>query len=244
VSRVFRLERPETRRLRQPLAASISIALDRSADTVIMSNRVEAGRRGPALVHFALLALMMAAPVSVRGQVTALTLPQNLSELVSQSQLVVQGWVRQVIVASHPTLRNLMTVVVTVQVEDTFKGSAPATYTFRQAVIDRRDLQNKLDYSAGEHVVLFLIKPSTYGLSSPAGLDQGRFRISQNKRGKLVAVNRVGNIGLFRAMPAEIQQDSSLKSATRNLLSKANPGPMDLQQLKTIVRAIASQEAR
>jgi hypothetical protein len=136
-----------------------------------------------------------------------------------------------------------MTVVVTIQVEDMFKGSAPATYAFRQAVIDRRDLQNKLDYRIGEHVVLFLIRPNTYGLSSPAGLDQGRFRILQSPQGNLVAVNRMGNVGLFRALPGDVQQDSSLKPRTKNLLAKANPGPVDLQQLKTIVQVISKRGA-
>lgn len=209
-----------------------------------MFYRVEAVRKVRAFAYLLLVASLIQSPRLLSGQATALTLPQNLSELVGQSQLVVQGWVRQVAVAPHPTLRNLMTLVVTVQVEDTFKGSAPANYTFRQAVIDRRDLESKLDYRPGEHVVLFLIKPSTYGLSSPAGLEQGRFRISTTKQGKLVAINRVGNAGLFRGIPEEVQQDSSLKPSTRSLLSKPNPGPIDLQQLKTIVQKIASKGAQ
>jgi hypothetical protein len=205
-----------------------------------MSYRVEAGREVRALVFVGFLTLLLASPASVFGQANALTIPQNLSDLVGQSHLVVQGWVHQVTVSPHPTLRNLMTVVVTVQVEDTFKGTASPTYTFRQAVIDRKDLQNKLDYRVGEHVVLFLIRPNAYGLSSPAGLAQGRFRILQSPQGNLVAVNKVGNIGLFRALPAEVQQDPTLKARTRSLLSKANPGPVDLQQLKAVVQVIST----
>jgi hypothetical protein len=203
-----------------------------------MFDCVEASRK-VRLLSVAFSLLIIAVP-PVLAQTHALTLPQDLSDLVAQSHVVVQGWITQVTLAPDHNLRNLMTVAVTVQVEDTFKGTSSGSYTFRQAVIDRGDQQQKLGYQPGVHVVLFLIKPNSYGLSSPAGMEQGVFRISRGPRGTLVAANSMGNAGLFRGLSSQVQQNSSLTAQARSLLSRPSPGPIDLQQLKTIVRAISS----
>jgi hypothetical protein len=207
----------------------------------LMSHRATPNRGVRALLALAFpIALIVCTPLAL-AQMRALTLPQNIADLVNQSHVVLQGWVTEVKLQSHPTLRNLVMVAVTVQVEDTFKGPVSRSYTFHQAVIDPRDQQNKLGYRAGEHVVLFLIKPNSNGLSSPAGLEQGKFRIAPGPRGALVVSNGLGNVGLFSELPSRIGQDSRLSTPTRSLLAKPSPGPLDLQQLKNIVRTVASQ---
>ena len=195
----------------------------------------------PALLTLAFSIALFAHMPMALAQMRALTLPQNITDLVNQSNLVVQGWVTEVKLQSHPTLRNLMMVSVTVQVEDIFKGAVSRNYTFHQAVVDPRDQQNRLGYRAGEHVVLFLIKPNSNGLSSPAGLEQGRFRVSQGPHSTLVASNGLGNVGLFSRVSSQIAQNSGLNTPTRSLLAKPSPGPLDVQQVKNIVRTIALQ---
>ena len=192
------------------------------------------------IVVLSLLLLMIASSSS--AQSSAITLPQNLSELVAQSPIVVQGWITQVALVPHATFKNLVTVAVTIQVESALKGTPAGTYTFRQAVIDIRDQERTMGYQAGQHVLLLLIQPNAYGLSSPAGLDQGRFRIVSGPRGNLVAVNGVGNAGLFRGLPSELQQNSAVTPRMRSLFSKSNPGPLDLSELKTVIRTIASMK--
>src|SRR6266852_3403584 len=132
----------------------------------------------------------------------ALTLPRSLDHLVDESQTVVQGWVTGVTLQPHEQLTNLMTVVVSLQVEESLKGNAAGTYTFSQAVIDKRDLQQKMGYRVGQHLLLILIKPSDYGLRSPAGLEQGRFRIDSDRQGTALATNGFGNAALFRGLGA------------------------------------------
>ena len=197
-------------------------------------------------VRHALVPLLVLLPslvsTSAVAQMQALTVSQNLAELTQESHVVVEGWVTRVTLVPHTSLRNLMTAVVTVQVEDTLKGNVSSgTYTFRQAVIDKRDQESMLGYRTGEHVILFLIRPNVYGLSSPAGLEQGRFRILPGPHGEQVALNGVGNFGLFRGLSAALQQSPGLMPRTRNLLLTPNPGPVDVTQLKSIVRTIGSK---
>jgi hypothetical protein len=186
-----------------------------------------------------LISLLVAA---THAQTSAITLPRNLDELVTESSTVVQGTITRVTLEPHDRLKNLLTLVVTVQLEDTLKGGATKTYTFRQAVIDAREQERKFGYRAGQHVLLLLIKPSEYGLSSPAGMEQGRFRIEPGPNGKLIATNGLGNIGLFRNLPVELQQNSSLTAEARQVMTKPSPGPVGLDQLKAVIRAIASRK--
>ena len=180
---------------------------------------------------------------SSHAQTSAITLPRNLDELVTESSTIVQGTVTRVTLEPHDRLKNLLTVVVTVQVEETLKGGATRTYTLRQAVIDVREQERRFGYRAGQHVLLLLIKPSEYGLSSPAGMEQGRFRIEPGPNGRLTATNGLGNIGLFRNLPVELQQNPSLNVEARRMMTKSAPGPVGLDQLKAVIRAIASRKA-
>jgi hypothetical protein len=186
-----------------------------------------------------LIALLI---VPAYAQTSAITLPRNLDELVTESPTVIQGWITRVSLEPHDGLKNLLTVVVDVQLEDNLKGGANRTYTFRQAVIDVRDQERRSGYRAGQHVLLLLIKPSEYGLSSPAGMEQGRFRIEPGPNGKLIATNGLGNVGLFRNLPVELQQNSSLSLEARQMMVKPSPGPVGLEQLKAVIRAIAARK--
>ena len=68
--------------------------------------------------------------------------------------------------AEHPELTALNTVVVKLQVRETLKGQAGSTYTFRQYVWDIRDLKYAGGYQKGQDLLLMMIAPSEYGLSS------------------------------------------------------------------------------
>jgi hypothetical protein len=164
---------------------------------------------------------------------------------VVESQTVVQGWVTSVTVEPHTQLKNLMTVVVTMQVEDTLKGSPAGTHTFRQAVIDRRDLQEKLGYRTGQHVLMILYKTSQFGLTSPAGMEQGRFRIEPGSSGNLAATNGFGNAGLFRGLDSQLRAKSlSVSPEIQAMVAKPGASPVALEQLKLLIRAITEANTR
>lgn len=189
-------------------------------------------------LFFLLCLLVLSFPVP--GQNTALTLPRNLVQLVDESDLIVQGRVTNVSLERHEQLGNLMTVAVTLEVEESLKGTASSVHTFRQAAIDRRDQQQLLGYRPGQHVLLLLIRPSVYGLSSPAGMQQGRFSLRTLPDKSLEAVNGFSNGGLFRGIETQLAtRGVQMQPEVRAMISQTIPAPAPLKELKNLIRAIA-----
>jgi len=195
-----------------------------------------------AILTLYICALLSALPSS--AQSNAITLPRNLGELVLESETVVQGWVTSVTLEPHTQLRNLVSVVVAMRVEDTLKGSATNSYTFRQAVIDRKDLREKLGYRTGQHLLMILYKTSQFGLTSPAGMEQGRFRIESASSGKQMATNGFGNAGLFRGLDSQLKARSlQLEPEIQAMILNPGVGPASLDQLKSLIRTIAATKS-
>jgi hypothetical protein len=85
-----------------------------------------------------------------------------------------------------------------------------------------------------------MIAPSRYGLSSPAGLDQGRFRIERDRSGREVAMNGHGNLKLFNGLSAQAAKEGKVLSPTQaSLLAKHRKGPVDLRDLSALIREYA-----
>jgi hypothetical protein len=186
--------------------------------------------------------LPWAPPASTQSD--ALTLPRNLAQLVDESELIVQGRVTSVTLEPHAQLNNLQTVVVTLQVEETLKGAAPASYTFRQAAIGRREQQQMMGYRVGQRLLLTLIRPSFYGLSSPAGMQQGRFSIAAGPNGKLHASNGVSNAGLFRGLETQLQASGThISPEIHGMIAQQKTEPLPLDQLKILIRSIATRNS-
>ena len=187
-----------------------------------------------------LLSLLILA-FSLSAQTTALTLPRNLVQLVDESELIIEGRVTNVSLERHQQLRNLMMVAVTLQIEDSLKGTPTSVYTFRQALIDRRDQQQLLGYRAGQHVLLLLVRPSDYGLSSPAGMHQGRFSLRNLPDKSLEAVNGFSNGGLFRGIEAQLAaRGVRVQPEVRAMIGQIRPGPVPLRELKDLIRSITT----
>lgn len=127
-----------------------------------------------------LICVITSQGVAQRG---ALTVSRDLAELVAQSERIIRGQVLLARVERHPQLRNLQTVVVILRVEETLKGEAQGTLTFRQFIWDIRDRWDAARYLKGQRYLLLLNRPTKYGLTTPVGLEQGRFRITGNGRG-------------------------------------------------------------
>src|SRR6185295_20016778 len=147
--------------------------------------------------------LLLAAALPSLAQRGALTAPRNLAELVDESGVIVRGHVVATRVEPHPQYSALWTVVVTLQVDETLKGQTGNTYTFRQFIWDERDRKDAAGYTKGGQLLLLLIPPNAQGLSSPSGLEQGRFRLQPDATGKLFAANGRNNLGLLNGVAAE-----------------------------------------
>jgi len=184
-----------------------------------------------------LLCALVATPL--HAQRGARVQPRNLGELVAQSAVIVRGYVMSAKVEPHPELRNLSTVVVTLRVAETLKGEPAETLTFRQFIWDVRDRYDAAGYRKGQHVLLLMNPTTRYGLTSPAGLEQGRFRISRDAAGREVAANGYGNAGLFRNLPAQLKRARvGVAPHLSTLIEQHRGGPIALTDLRDLTRQL------
>ncbi len=170
------------------------------------------------------------------AQTSARTASRGLDQLVQESDLIVRGSVVSARVEPHPQFRNLTTVLVTIRVAETLKGAAGRNLQFRQYIWDIRDQLNAAGYGKGQELLLLLGPTSQYGLRSPVGLDQGRFRISSSPNGK-VAVNGRGNLGLFASTENRARAKGvTLSPGTAKLVRQSPQGPVTLEDLEQAIR--------
>lgn len=191
------------------------------------------------LRSLALLAtLVLAAPAW--AQQGALTVPRNLQQLTDRAATIVRGNVVSARMERHPEL-GLPVLVVTMNVRETIKGPHRQTFAFQQYLWDVRDRVNFAQYRKGDDMLLFMIEPSAYGLSSPAGMEQGRFRITRDANGRELASNGYGNARLFDGLSENAARDGTVLSLTSAaLLQRRTAGPVDAGQLTGLVRELAS----
>jgi hypothetical protein len=183
-----------------------------------------------------LLLLFVSATANAQGG--ASTAPADLDTLIQSSQIIVRGHVVSARVEPHPQFPNLHTVVVTLSVTRVLKGEATSTLMFRQFIWDARDLPIFAGYKGAGELLLFLNPVSPYGLTSPVGLEQGRFRILRDAKGNRYALNGRGNLGLF----SQVESKASSRGLTfskpvKEMLAKPS-GQVPLDVLEEAVHAL------
>jgi hypothetical protein len=192
--------------------------------------------------RFVLIAVACIAASPAFAQRGAMTVPQNLDELTDRAQDVVRGTVVSAHVEKHPELTNLHTVVVTLRVGETLKGAARDTYTFRQYIWDLRDRHDAAGYRKGQELLLLMNAPSRYGLASPVGIEQGRFRIQRDRSGRAVALNGAGNVRLFDRLQDSPGRPAALTPRQASVVAKHRGGPVALGELAGMIRAYARND--
>jgi len=209
---------------------------------------MSAGKPSPSVLRagrplpFLLVLLIAALPSLAQAQQGALVIQRNLAELVDDAGTIVVGTVIYSRVEPHPDFNHIPTVLVGVQVEETLKGEAAGLFVYRQAILDIREQFNSAGYKKGQAVLLLLARPSRYGLSSPMGLEQGRFRILKDQRGQRFAVNGLGNAGLFREMRTQLRQRGiDLNASEETLLDQQGRAPILLDDLKSLIRKLVAR---
>jgi hypothetical protein len=193
-----------------------------------------------ALKKFFLLFIVVALAAPAWAQRGALTIPRNLEQLTDRSANIVRGIVISARTEKHPDLSGLNTVVVRLQVKETLKGQARDTFTFRQYIWDIRDTLGAAGYRKGQDLLLMMIAPSEYGLSSPAGLEQGRFQIRRDSTGREFAVNGHGNFRLFDGISTPLANEgSTLSPRSSSLVQQHQKRPVELAELTGLIRELA-----
>ncbi len=181
------------------------------------------------------LAAILACSAPAAAQQGAFTAPRNLEQLTERAAIIVRGHVLGTRVEAHPEL-GVATLVVTLDVRETLKGPERDTLTFRQYAWDIRDRAHAAGYRKGDDLLLLLIAPSRYGLSSPAGMGQGRFRITRDVDGSEVAVNGHGNARLLEGIGAQLVKDGiSLSPSSMRLLQRPRAGPVPVDELTGLI---------
>lgn len=192
----------------------------------------------------ALIAVLIL-PFPISAQRGALTRPRDLGQLVEQSALIVRGHVVSARVEPHPELIHLATVVVKFRVQETLKGQPDTDFTFRQYIWDIRDRYDAAGYRKGQEFLLLMNPPTRYGLSSPAGLEQGRFRITRDAQGKRLAVNGHSNAALFRDLePQMTRKRIGLPPHLSTMVREPTAGPVPLSDLEDLIRSLAAVNSR
>jgi len=178
-----------------------------------------------------------------RGQRGGMTIPRNLEQMVSQAEVILRGRVTDAHLEPHPLLHHLPTIVVSLRVDEVLKGQVKDSFTFRQFVWDVRDRLDVAGYAKGDEVLLLLNPPTRYGLTSPVGLEQGRFRLLRDEQGRTSAVNGHGNVGLFRGL-AELSRARKLQlsAEAQSLIEQPYKGPVPYDQLRDLVRQLAGSK--
>jgi hypothetical protein len=193
--------------------------------------------RGVVATVLCVLALLTLAPVRSQAQGAARTLPRGLDQLTEEADVIVHGYVLSTKVEPHPQLNNLMTIVVLMSVTDTYKGKSQKSVIFRQYIWDLHGQLGAPEYHKGEELLLLLGPTSEYGLTSPVGLEQGRFRVLRDGKGKAVAVNGRGNLGLFDSVSQRaVARGLQLSPRTAALAKQPQAGPLPLADLADAIR--------
>lgn len=189
---------------------------------------------------FLVFAALVAEPSPILAQRGAIARAQNLAEMEEEAAVIVQGRVESAVVERHPTLRGLFTVVVRLRIEEALKGfPAGETYTFRQFIWDVRDRLDAAGYKKGQRLVLLLTRPNENGLSSPVGLEQGRFRIDRDAAGREIASNGRSNAGLFRDVaPRAARRGIQFTSDEQRLLKEHRSGAVEAGELRAVLRRL------
>ena len=189
------------------------------------------------VVPFLWVVLLLSPAYSQRS---ALVAPTNIGVLSRQAATIVHGRIVSVKVEPHPELSNLTTVVVTMNVTETLKGGAVKELTFRQFIWDIRDKYDAAGYQKGQELLLLLNATSQYGLTSPTGMDQGRFRISRDLKGNVSALNGHGNLGLFANL--SLPAGTKFSTKTSSVIARHRGGPVSLDALQEVIGRLAENK--
>jgi hypothetical protein len=187
-----------------------------------------------------LLVLTFLLPSDSNAQHGAFTLARGLDQLTEEADVIVHGYVTSTRIEPHPQLRNLNTIVVSLEVKDTYKGKSQKSLTFRQYVWDPDPQRELAEYGKHQELVLFLGPVSEYGLTSPVGLEQGRFRVYADQNKQVVAANGRGNRGLFNSVVQRARaRGVTLTPRTLQIAQKTPASPLRLSDLEDAIRTFA-----
>jgi hypothetical protein len=182
--------------------------------------------KGIGRAAFAAVAVLLTALQSAATTVK----PLLLDEVVDAAAIAFHGTCVANRVEIDPQTRLVVTLT-TFEVREPIKGAVASTHVIKQigGTLPGGDsgliVHGVPKFGIGQEYVLFLAGVSTLGFSSPVGLAQGRFEVSEKSAGKVVATGRP-----VRALTARMTKhpESGMDDTTREIA---------LDEFKALVRA-------
>ena len=194
------------------------------------------------------LTLLVISFVGISHKVFSTTLiHRNLKELVVASGRIFIG---QCIAVQEGELKfprgTIFYTEYTFQVSESIKGNVDGVIKFKQyglakprQIDENTILYNRPAgmpvYNENEEYMLFLIGDSRLGLTSPVGLYQGAFSITQDQLGRQIALNGAYNRGLFKNMSSNELSTLAL-TRTEQTLAARTKGPFILNDFVSVVK--------
>jgi hypothetical protein len=160
----------------------------------------------------------------------------NLAYLTQRADVIVQGRVVEARYEPLPGYSHIPTVRVTLEVERMLRGPEGNRFSFRELVPPLEARQGKRGYLVGQRLLLFLPAASRYGLSSPLGGDQGRFRILRDAPGHEFVENGLRNAGLFKKVPEAAERAGARLTDEQVRLTATPRGPVPLKDFVSLVQ--------
>jgi len=175
----------------------------------------------------------------------------NLLQLYSLSDRVFLGTCKAVTKTRDNKGRHIYRVTIKVSKNGILKGKKGESVTFNQirspSVSDSGSIginhltSNLPSYEVGKEMIIFLSGVSSIGLSSPIGLDQGKFMVKTNSNNQKVVLNNMGNRGLFIGLRNSASlKAASLSTGEQKLMNK-NGGEIALDSFVSLVKKLGNK---
>jgi hypothetical protein len=151
-----------------------------------------------------LILLVAAAGLAVTPVEATKVRPVNLEEMTERAATIFSGRCIDVREVEDPGIGRTVTVAV-FEVDRSIKGARGRRVTVKMlgGSDGKSSIVGMPRFHEGEQVILFLYGESPLGLSSPVGLGQGKFSIYEDKQGRHLAVNGMGNRNLLEGLSAD-----------------------------------------
>lgn len=176
---------------------------------------------------------------SMQAQRGALVKQRNLAELTDRAERIVHAHVVSAKVEPNAHYPGLSTVVVTLHVDDTLKGVAAQQLTFRQFIWDWRDKQDAAGYRKGRELLLFLNKVNAEGLTSPAGMDQGRLDVYHTPDGRAVIQPKAAARTFLAGVDTSLAKQGKTMPLSMRIAMIDSSRLIELSEMKSVVRQLA-----
>jgi len=182
-----------------------------------------------------LMRLLVILIATISTNISATTvLPLSLQQLSDRAELIFYGSVLENEVIRDGNNSRIATLT-RFQVHDLIKGQAADTHTIKQiggAIAGGRSLRihGVPRYQVGESYVLFLPRPSSLGFSSPVGLQQGNFTVTETDGVKSVSngARLMGYTGAKAARaPLALQADDPTRAKLDDFINSVRAYSQD-----------------